>query len=248
MSTNITQPAAQQQVVVQDYFNLVEAIATKIKRRLPSHVDVHDLVQTGMIGLLEASSRYDASRPAQFSTYASSRISGAILDELRKLDTCSRRDRKISRQIEQAKTQLSAKTGEGPTHEQIAQAVGLGVKEYELTLHRLESGRQPYSKTEDRDSDMTDQLPSNAESPFEAYCKKEDFRALRSHIDRLAPRFREILRMYYFKDMSLKEIGSHMGVGEARISQLHKQAILDLRRTLNAGKCSLAPCPSTSIQ
>src|SRR5437667_254809 len=113
MGTNIANPAGQQ-VVVQNYFNLVEAIAAKIKRRVPAHVDVQDLVQTGMIGLLEASSRYDASRAVQFSTYASSRITGAILDELRKADTCSRQDRKQARQIEQTKKQLSANGSEEP--------------------------------------------------------------------------------------------------------------------------------------
>ena len=93
MATNVINPAATQ-LVVQDYFNLVQAIASKIKRRLPAHVDVEDLVQTGMIGLLEASRRYDASRSVEFSSYANSRITGAILDELRRWDTCSRQDRK----------------------------------------------------------------------------------------------------------------------------------------------------------
>ena len=98
MSTNIFNPVSPQ-LVVQNYFNLVQAIAAKIKRRLPAHVDVEDLVQTGMIGLLEASSRYDASRAVDFSSYANSRITGAILDELRKWDTCSRQDRKMARQV-----------------------------------------------------------------------------------------------------------------------------------------------------
>src|ERR1044071_5167865 len=92
MATNTVHPSSPQ-LVVQNYFNLVQAIANKIKRRLPAHVDVEDLVQTGMIGLLEASSRFDASRSVDFSSYANSRITGAILDELRKLDTCSRQDR-----------------------------------------------------------------------------------------------------------------------------------------------------------
>jgi RNA polymerase sigma factor for flagellar operon FliA len=250
MNTDITH-AEGQQVVLQNYFNLVETIAAKIKRRLPSHVDVQDLVQTGMIGLLEASSRYDASRAVEFSTYASSRITGAILDELRKWDTCSRKDRKNARQIEQAKMQLTAKTGENPSNEQIAEAVGLGLKEYELTLNRLESGRQPFFNAEDSESDPADEIsriPSTSESPFEACSKREDSKMLRSHIDRLQPRYREILMLYYFKGMGLKEIGRRMGVGEARISQLHKQAVLELRRNLDSERRPSAPHNSTLVQ
>lgn len=204
-----------------------------------------------MIGLLEASNRFDASRAIEFSTYASSRITGAILDELRRGDTCTRQDRRNARQIEQARTQLTAKTGENPTSTEIAEAVGLGLKEYERTLCRLESGRQPFFKTEDSNSDMTDeisQIPSIGENPFEAYSKQEDFRLLRSHIDRLESRHREILTLYYFKDLGLKEIGRRMGVGEARTSQLHKQAVLELRRNLDAERRPSAHRTSAMVQ
>ena len=142
MSTNILNPVSPQ-LIVQNYFNLVQAIANRIKRRLPAHVDVEDLVQTGMIGLLEASSRYDASRAVDFSSYANSRITGAILDELRKWDTCSRQDRKVARQIEDAKQRLRAGNGEEPTIDQIAEAVGMALEEYDRALHRLESSKQP---------------------------------------------------------------------------------------------------------
>ena len=116
------QPTAQQ-VIVQDYFNLVKAVATRIKRRLPTHVDVEDLIQTGMIGLLEASSRFDASRKVEFSSYATTRITGAILDELRRVDTCSRQDRKTGRAIENAKFSLRTASSQEPSSEEIAQAV-----------------------------------------------------------------------------------------------------------------------------
>src|SRR5437660_9392831 len=99
MSTNVVNPAGPE-LVVQNYFILVGAIASRIKRRVPSHVDVQDLVQTGMIGLLEASERFSPSRVVESSTYANSRITGAILDEMRRWDTCSRQDRKNARTIE----------------------------------------------------------------------------------------------------------------------------------------------------
>src|SRR5205807_8841018 len=116
MSTSIVNPAPSH-LVVENYFNLVQAIAAKIKRRLPAHVDVEDLVQNGMIGLLEAADRFDESRAVDFSTFANSRITGAILDELRKADTCSRQDRKMGRAIESARTNLKGTTCEGPSRE-----------------------------------------------------------------------------------------------------------------------------------
>ena len=250
MSTNVFNPVSPQ-LVVQNYFNLVQAIAAKIKRRLPAHVDVQDLVQTGMIGLLEASSRYDASRAVDFSSYANSRITGAILDELRKWDTCSRQDRKMARQIEGAKMQLRATTGEEPSKEQVAQEVGLGLEEYDRALHRLESSKQPAVQSDDKDSEPADeisQLPSHDESPFEACSKRETYVRLKCYIDQLKPRHREILRLYYFKDLGLKEIGERLGVGEARISQIHKQIIGELRRMSTAHQRIPAPSVSTMVQ
>ena len=250
MSTNMVNPAPPE-LVVQNYFNLVEAIATRIKRRLPSHVDVQDLVQTGMIGLLEASERYNAARAVEFSTYANSRITGAILDELRRWDTCSRQDRKNAREIEQAKTRLRQKNGEDPTQAQIAKAVGLGLEEYDRTLRHLESSKQPTSQVGDHKNeaaDEMDRLPSGCESPFDTCSKLENSRLLHSYIEQLKPRQREILRLYYFQDLGLKEIGARLGVGEARISQLHKQAVMDLRRRIEADQRVSAARTSTMIQ
>lgn len=239
MSTNIVNPATPE-LIVQNYFNQVEAIARKIKRRLPAHVDVQDLVQTGMIGLLEASSRYDASRAVEFSTYANSRITGAILDELRKTDTCSRQDRKKGREIEDIKCRLYAQTGAAPSRVEIAKAVGLGLEEYDQTLQRLESSKPASTPLNDDDGPMSvdeiGNLPSPDESPFEACSKHEDFRLLGSYIDQLKPRQRQILRLYYFEGLRLKEIGARLGVGEARISQIHKQAVEELRRLMGLNK------------
>ncbi|HLZ00460.1 MAG TPA: FliA/WhiG family RNA polymerase sigma factor [Candidatus Angelobacter sp.] len=248
MATNVVNPAATQ-LVVQDYFNLVQAIASKIKRRLPAHVDIEDLVQTGMIGLLEASRRYDASRSVDFSSYANSRITGAILDELRKWDTCSRQDRRTAREIEGARSRLRAATGKEPGREEIAQCVGLGLEEYDRMLHRLESSKQPAMQSGEQDSDATDeisQLPSKGENPYETCSRREDFRHLRAHIQQLKPRYREVLELYYFKEMGLKEIGEKLGVGEARISQIHRQAIIDLRKLIASG--SRVSASSTMVQ
>lgn len=249
MSTSILNPAPSD-LVVNNYFSLVQAIAVKIKRRLPAHVDVQDLVQTGMIGLLEAARRFDESRAVEFSTYASTRITGAILDELRKLDTCSRQDRKTARAIESTRAQWRVERREEPSREQIAEAVGLGLAEYDRTLHRLEAAKSPETGFAD-DSEVTDmvsKIPSEDESALESCCKRESFKLLRSYIDQLKPRQREVLNLYYFEYMALKEIGNRLGVGEARISQIHKQACLELRRMIDADKRLSAPAVSSMVQ
>ncbi len=250
MATNVINPA-ERQLVVGDYFTLVQAIAGKIKRRLPAHVDVEDLVQTGMIGLLEASRRYDSSRMVDFSSYANSRITGAILDELRKWDTCSRRDRRTAREIESAKNNLRAAGRREPSREEIAEAVGLGLAAYEQTLHRLESGKQPSLPSDDSASEPYDELsriPSKDQTPFEVCSKTEDFTLLRSYITQLKPRQRRVLQLYYFQDLGLKEIGERLGVGEARISQIHKQAIEELRRIIATPKRAPVTGVSTMVQ
>ncbi len=250
MSTNVVNSASPE-LVVQDYFNLVGAIASRIKRRVPSHIDVQDLVQTGMIGLLEASERFDSSRAVEFSTYANSRITGAILDEMRRWDTCSRQDRRNARAIEQAKARLQQKNGEEPSNEDIAEAVGLGLDEYDRTLHHLESSKLPSSRHTDSAVEMSNEvdcLPSPAENPYEACSKSEDARLLRSFIDQLQPRLRKILRLYYFEELGIKEIGDRLGVGEARISQLHKQAVLELRRLIGSNRRTAAARTSTMVQ
>lgn len=247
---HISQPTAEQ-VIVQDYFNLVKSVAIRIKRRLPAHVDVEDLIQTGMIGLLEASSRFDSSRKVEFSSYATTRISGAILDELRRADTCSRQDRKTGRAIETAKSSLRAATGYEPSSEEIAQAVGMGLEDYEQARQRLEYGQQSISRQEENSPDGIDdlqQLPSRDESAFEVCSKRETARVLRSYIERLTPRLREVVKLYYFEDIQLKEIGRRLGVGEARVSQILKQAGIELRQLMDAGKRAPAKKVSTLVQ
>ncbi|MBZ5523815.1 MAG: FliA/WhiG family RNA polymerase sigma factor [Acidobacteriia bacterium] len=231
MSATIS-PAAAPEPAVQDYFGLVQSIAGRIKRRVPAHIEVEDLVQTGMIGLLEASSRYDATRAVEFSSYANSRITGAILDELRRFDTCSRSDRRTARILEEARQRLRAATGKEPEAVEIARAAGVSFAEYDRTMQRLESSKQPsVQSSEDSGAvDEIDNLPSNDESPFQFCNRRERWQRMKERIAQLKPRQRDVLSMYYFEEMGLKEIGHRLGVGEARISQIHQEAIRMLRR------------------
>jgi RNA polymerase sigma factor for flagellar operon FliA len=173
------------------------------------------------------------------------------LDELRKWDTCSRRDRRTAREIENAKQSLRARTRREPSREEIADAVGLGLAEYDQTLQRLESGKQPASQASDQEADPHDelsQIPSKDETPFEACSKKQDFAQLRKLIGELKPRNRKVLELYYFHELGLKAIGESLGVGEARVSQIHKQAIEELKRIIAARNPQPAQQVSTMIQ
>lgn len=231
MSTNAFNPPAPE-LAVQNYFGLVQSIAGKIKRRVPAHIEVDDLVQTGMIGLLEASSRYDAARAVEFASYANSRITGAILDELRRFDTCSRSDRRTARLLEESRRKLRASTGQEPDATEIARAAGVSLEEYNRTMQQLESSKRPTVQAS-QDSGVTDEidnLPSSDETPFQIYSRRERWRRMKSCIEQLKPAQRDVLIMYYFKEMGLKEIGHQLGVGEARVSQIHQEALRMLRR------------------
>jgi len=236
MSTSVFN-AVQPELVVANYFRLVQAIARKIKRRLPTNVDVEDLVQTGIIGLLEASSRYDVSRAVDFSAYASSRITGAILDELRKQDTCSRHDRKKAREAENAKARLRAITSDEPSHQEISEAIGMGLAEYDQMLQRLESSKLVQGYSGDDDSEPTDtisQIPSKDESPYDTYIKRENLRVLKGYMCQLKPKHRQVVRLRYFKEQGMRQIGDQLGVGEARVCQIHKEALAELQRLIGS--------------
>jgi RNA polymerase sigma factor FliA len=234
VATNAMNPLGPD-VVVQDYFNLVRAIARRIKRRLPAFVDVDDLVQTGMLGLFEASQRFDPSRVTDFSSYANPRITGAILDELRRLDSCSRQNRRTARAGEAAAHRLRLSLGHEPSREQVASAVGLGLKEYDCVLQSLEATKEPANPAAmtNPDNDLS-QLPAPDYSPFEHCCRMEDKQLIRRFVDDLPPRQREVLKLYYFEELGLREIGLRLGIGEARVCQIHRSGLRELRKKMES--------------
>jgi RNA polymerase sigma factor FliA len=223
-------------VVVEEYFSLVRAIARKIKCRVPAFVDVDDLVQTGMLGLFEASRRYDPSRAKDFSSYANPRITGAILDELRRLDRCSRQNRRTARASEEAAHRLRLTLGQEPTRQEIASAVGLGLDEYDRVLQRLEAAKEQSNSTalSGPDDREVAQLPAPDRSPLEQCSRKEEKKLIRCVLNHLSPKQRKVLELYYFEEMGLREIGEKMGLGEARVCQIHRQALRELRKKMES--------------
>lgn len=215
---------------------LVKKIAYQLKAKLPANVEVDDLIQAGMIGLLDALSRFDAQQGVQFETFASLRIRGAMLDELRQSDWMPRSVRQNMKKIEDAMRQLHQSLGRPPNETEVAKQLALSLDDYQSLLaesggHQLlyyedfhdddESGSFLDSYADDEDSDPFTQLMHGS------------FRdALLSAISRLPEREKLLLGLYYEQELNLKEIGSIMSVSESRVSQLHSQAVGRLRTYL----------------
>lgn len=221
----------EQQRSVADYAQLVKRLAYQLAARLPSSVEVDDLVQAGMMGLLDAFNFYDENQGAQFETYATQRIRGAMLDELRDADWAPRSVRKNARDIERAIHTLQQKLGKPPTEQQIADELGLPLNDYQQMLadargHQLVH----YEDFENDDGEsVAFNLADNRPTPFQMLQDESMRETLVHAIGELPEREKMVMAMYYQEDLNLKEIGAVLGVSESRVCQLHSQAILRLR-------------------
>jgi RNA polymerase sigma factor FliA len=220
---------------VADYAPLVKRIAHHMMAKLPASVQVDDLVQAGMIGLLDAISRYEDSLGAQFETYAAQRIRGAMLDELRRADWLPRNLRKKMRRIEAAVSALEQRLGCAPTETELAKELNVSLAEYQEILQDARGGQLIYYEDfrQDDDGHFLDRLcPDAGNSPLEALLDEDLRAALIEAIDDLPPREKLVMGMHYEQEMNLREIGEVLGVSESRVCQLHTQAIARVRSRL----------------
>lgn len=218
-----------------EYTPLVKRIAYHMMARLPASVQVDDLIQAGMIGLLDAITRYEGSYGRQFESYAAQRIRGSILDELREADWLSRGLRKKMRQIEAAVNLLEQRNGCAPNEQELADELKVSLEEYHSTLQSARGAQLIYYEDfqQDDEEPFLDRLVSNTEGdPLNALLD-EHFRAtLIAAIDHLPEREKQVMGMHYEQEMNLREIGEVLGVSESRVCQLHTQAIARLRSKL----------------
>ncbi|MEW5904134.1 MAG: RNA polymerase sigma factor FliA [Pseudomonadota bacterium] len=221
--------------ILQEHAPLVKRIAHHMMLKLPGSVEVDDLIQAGMLGLLDAANRYDELRGAQFETYAAQRIRGAMLDELRGADWLPRSLRRDTRRIETAISRLEQKLGRAPSEAEIARELNLGLPEYQQLLQEARGAQLVYYEdfhSEDEESFFDRHDLGHDANPLEMLQDGRFRGALVQAIERLPERERMMMAMHYEQDMNLREIGEVLGVSESRVCQLHSQAVARLRTAL----------------
>jgi RNA polymerase sigma factor for flagellar operon FliA len=230
------------------YAPLVKFVAGRLGSGLPAHVDEGDLVSYGLLGLIGAIERYDPDRDVKFETYAIARIKGSIIDELRAMDWVPRSVRARARDIERAIGELEAQTGRAPTEEEIASK--LGVSQDELGENLLEISRSSIAALDELwtiSSSGGDQVAlidtiedTQGPEPQTALAQTEMREALGEAISRLPEREKLVVTLYYYEELTLREIGEVLGVTESRVSQLHTKAILRLKARLGGAQTRAA--------
>ena len=219
--------------IVARHTELVARIAHHLIARLPASVDVNDLQQSGMIGLIEAARSFDASQGASFETYASIRIRGAMLDELRKGDWVPRSVHRQLRAATEATRQVEQRTGRAATPREVAAAMNISVDDFDRLLADVVRG---HVLSIDAHADGEDETPlriaENAPSPAQHLDDDEFRRELVAAIDSLPERERLVLSLYYEQEMNLREIGAVLEVSESRVCQIHAQALVRVRARL----------------
>ena len=225
--------------MIRQYQPLVRRLAHHMMAKLPANVQVDDLIQVGLIGLSDALSRYEAGQGAQFETFATQRIRGAMLDELRENDWMSRGSRKSQKDIEQALHRLEHRLGRTPLESEIATEMGMSLSDYQSLLGKVRGTQLVYLEdmgrgSDDDDSFLDRHVADSDADPLNLLGDQRLREALVSAIKLLPEREQLIMSMYYEQDMNLKEIALVMNVTESRICQLHSQSIARLRAKMRA--------------
>ncbi|MDV6345835.1 RNA polymerase sigma factor FliA [Nitrosomonas sp. Is37] len=220
-----------------EFTPLVKRIARHMMVKLPPSVEVDDLIQAGMIGLLDAINRYEGSYGRQFESYAAQRIRGSILDELRESDWLPRSLRKKMRQIEVTMRALEQRLGCPPSEQELATELNMTLDEYHEALQEVCGGQLIYYEDfqEEDEGHFLDRLCSDFDNePLEILLDKKLRQSLVTAIENLPPKEKMVMGMHYEQEMNLREIGEVLGVSESRVCQIHTQAIARLRLQLRS--------------
>jgi RNA polymerase sigma factor for flagellar operon FliA len=229
--------ALEKERLVEQYAPLVKRIAYHLMAKLPASVQVDDLVQNGMLGLLDALGRFEEGMGAQFETYAVQRIRGAMLDGLRENDWMPRGIRKEMRRVEAALQKLEHQQGRQPSEGELAKALDMPLDEYQKLLQEARGHQIVYLEdlTGDDDDYLDHHSAGTSLDPL-ALLEESDMRgALVAAIEQLPEREKLMMALYYEQDLNLREIGEVMGVTESRVCQLHTQAVVRLRAAVGGG-------------
>jgi RNA polymerase sigma factor for flagellar operon FliA len=219
--------------VVERYAPLVKRIAHHMLARMPSSVQVDDLIQAGLVGLLEAARNYDMSKGASFETYAGIRIRGSMIDDVRRGDWAPRSVHRNARRVSEAMQIVEKRIGRDASDHEVAEQLDVPIEDYYHMLQDSASSRlfsyEDLTNNEDRPDE---QVASNSPSPFDDIERGARTESLAAAIGKLPERERLVLALYYDEELNLKEIGAVLGVSESRVSQIHSQAAMRLRSRL----------------
>jgi RNA polymerase sigma factor for flagellar operon FliA len=220
---------------ISEFAPLVRRMAHHLAAKLPPSVEIDDIIQAGMIGLMDAASRYQEGQGAQFETFATQRIRGAMLDELRSNDWLPRSARKSMRRIERAVHKLEQKLGRAPNEKEIAQELGEPLDIYQSLLQESRGCELLHLEDFGRDDDddyLDRHCPDNRANPLELFQDARFRGALVKAIEALPEREKLLMGLYYEQDLNFKEIAAVLEVSESRVCQLHSQAVARLRAKL----------------
>ena len=228
------------QRLVEETLPLVSKVAAAVGSRLPHSVEMSDLTQAGVLGLLDAADRFDREKGVRFRTYAELRVRGAILDSLRSLDWVPRSLRRKRRELQQAESSLEAKLGRKPTEEELASKMGLSLEELGVMRERVRRAAGASFDTESFDRVVALTVDPSSPDPHEILERREIEILLARAIEQLPDRERLVLTLYYHEELTMKEVGAILGVNESRVSQIHGKAVAKLRVRLRR---DLRPAP-----
>ncbi len=232
--------APDRESLIEEYIPLVKYLAHRISIKLPNHVEIDDLVNSGIIGLIDAIEKFDPSRGIKFKTYAEFRIRGAIFDGLRSLDWVPRSVRKQKKMVEQSYQALEQKLGRHATDEELSASLGVKLEEFYKILDNLKGvNLGKFVELNNNDSQSMDGdaaiafIPDRStDDPYHKFQKHELTEILAEAIRNLPDKERYVVSLYYFDELTMKEIGTVLSITESRVSQLHTKSMLRLRDSL----------------
>lgn len=225
--------------LIEEYAPLVKYIAERLSARLPASIEVEDLINTGILGLIDAIDKFVPDRGVKFKTYAEFRIRGAMLDYLRRQDWAPRSMRRKEKELTHVFRELEQKNKRPASHEEVAEAMGISMEEFSDLLYKarglsLLSLNRPKADEEEEVKELGEFIPDEPErNPYEILQRQEVRDLMALQIDTLPEKERMVVSLYYYNELTMKEVGNILGVTESRVSQLHSAAILRLRGFLD---------------
>jgi RNA polymerase sigma factor for flagellar operon FliA len=230
-------PVKQKEDLILKYAPLIKYIANRIAARLPVHIDIQDMINSGVLGLMDAIEKFDPDKGVKFETYAEYRVKGSILDSLRAMDWVPRSVRKVATILENTYVDLEKRHGRPATDEEVAAAMDVGVERLHKIVNRVSSvsmvslERDPKSSGS-KHSLLDKLMDEDTTTAFDKIDSEELRDLLANHIERMPGKEKQVISLYYYNELTMKEIGKILKLTESRVSQIHTKAVIRLRGKL----------------